>query len=178
MGKVNRFLAERLWLQMILSILLASAVITIIYPGPSVASTIVRTAVMSVGAVGVILAVRGKEKRAAGGTTGRLVSLDAQLRKGEVPAGPTEREAMRELVGQRLHRTRHRRLALAGMTALWGGVVTLTAFTFGLRQTVGLTLLGVAFIAWLVLHGRLQIQRMHRMREALDDSARTAGRPV
>ncbi|WP_189216380.1 MULTISPECIES: hypothetical protein [Streptomyces] len=171
MERVNTFLAERPWLQVALSVLAASALVLIIFPGESASSALFRTASASVGGVGVLVFFRRKEKRAAGGTTNRLVSLDAKLRKGEVPAEPAEREAMRDLIGQRLHRMRHRVPALVTLVVLFGATTAMTAVTFGPRETVGLALLSVVFIGWLSWYGGVQIRRMHRMRDALDDTA-------
>jgi hypothetical protein len=74
---------------------------------------------------------------------------------------------MRELVDQRLHRTRHRVAAQLVLAVMWTTLVILMALTAGLGQTIGMTVFAVAFLTWLVLYGNLQHRRLHTMREAL-----------
>lgn len=167
MERINTYLAKHLWAQMLLSVLAASVLIMLVFPGRSFLSVVVRTAVTSVGVIAVIAAARRKEKRASGGSTDRMVALDRKLRKGDVPSDPQEREAMRGLVEQRLHRTRHRVLAQVGLTVLVGAVVAATALTAGPRQTVGFTVLSVVFLGWCFLYGNRQHRRLHTMRHAL-----------
>ncbi|MEU6274003.1 hypothetical protein ABZ871_16590 [Streptomyces populi] len=167
MERLSDVLARHLWLQVVLSWVAATAVILLIYPGRSVPGVLVRVAVTSVGAVWVAVRVRSKEKRATGGSTAGWVALDRQLRTGEAPADPERREAMRELVDRRLHRTRHRKTALALLTVLFGAVVALTALTAGLRQTLGFALLAVAFLTWAFISGSRHRQRLLHMRDLL-----------
>ncbi|MEU3792449.1 hypothetical protein AB0F07_22035 [Streptomyces fructofermentans] len=167
MGKLSDVLARHLWLQVVLSWVAATAVILLIYPGRSVAGVLARIAVTSVGAVWIAVRVRSREKRAAGGSAADLVSLDRQLRTGEVPAEPKRREAMRTLVDRRLHRTRHRGVALVLLAVLLTAVVVLTALTAGLRQTLGLSLFTVVFGTWAVVGGNRQQRRLLQMRERL-----------
>lgn len=170
MERVNAFVSRHLWLQFLLSVLVASGLVLLLFPGRSVASVLVRMALTSLAGIAVVIAVRRKEKRAAGSTDG-LVALDRGLRRGEVPTAPEERQAMRDLVEQRLHRTRHRIAAQIFLAVLFAAVVVLTALTSGARQTVGFTVFGVAFMGWLVLYANLQHRRLRSMREALVSGA-------
>ncbi|MGV9273264.1 hypothetical protein [Streptomyces griseosporeus] len=174
MERINTYLAKHLWAQMLLSVLAASVLIMVVFPGRSFLSVVVRTAVMSAGGIAAVAAARRKEKRASGGSTDRMVALDRKLRKGDVPTDPEEREAMRGLVEQRLHRTRHRVLAQVGLTVLFGAVVAATALTAGPRQTVGLTVLSIVFLGWCFFYGNRNHRRLLTMRRAL--SADTAAR--
>ncbi|MET7735203.1 hypothetical protein ABZT02_28120 [Streptomyces sp. NPDC005402] len=166
MERVHTLLSRHPWIQFVLSVLLASALVLLLFPERSPGSVLVRMAFTSLGGIAVVLAVRRREKRAAGSTDG-LVSLDRKLRRGEVPTAPEERQAMRDLVEQRLHRTRHRVAAQIFLVVLWGAFVVLTALTAGPRQTLGLAVLGVAFLGWLTLYGNLQHRRLRTMRTAL-----------
>ncbi|MEW2294775.1 hypothetical protein ABZ719_19060 [Streptomyces sp. NPDC006743] len=172
MERVNVFLARHLWVQIALSVLVAAVVITLLYPGRSFLSVVVRTAVISLGGVGVALSARRREKRAAGGTTDGLVSLDRKLRTGEVPSDPRERRAMRELVGQRLHRGRHRVAALVFLGVLFGTITVLTAFTAGPRQTVGMAVITVLFLGSMLYNSRVQTRRLRTMSAALGSESR------
>jgi Flp pilus assembly protein TadB len=164
--RVNTLLSRHLWLRFALSALLASAMVLLLFPEQSTASVLVRVAFASLGGIVVVIAVRRREKRVAGSTDG-LVSLDRKLRRGEAPTTPEERQAMRDLVEQRLHRTRHRVAAQIFLAVLCGAVVVLTALTAGPRQTLGFAVFGVAFLGWLVLQGNLQQRRLRTMRTAL-----------
>ncbi|WP_225877345.1 hypothetical protein [Streptomyces resistomycificus] len=157
---------------------MAAAVIMVLFPGDSALSVVARTAVTSLGALVVLIVVRSREKRATGGSSGDVVSLDTRLREGDVPEAPEEREAMRALVEQRLHRTRHRRAALAFLGVMSGGIVVLTALTSGPRASAGLAVFSLAFLAWIFGYGRVQIRRLHRMREALAPREAPAPRAV
>ncbi|WP_312038259.1 hypothetical protein [Streptomyces galbus] len=168
-GRVGRFLGRHLWLQVVLSLLAASALIMLLFPERSFASVLVRTAVTSVGAIAVLVARRRKEKRAAGGSADDLVSLDLRLRNGEVPEAPQERRAMRDLVAQRLHRTRHRRTALVLLGVLFGGLTVLMALTRDVRQSIGFGVLTVVFVGWMAYQGKVQDRRLRTMRAALGD---------
>ncbi|PSM45181.1 hypothetical protein C6Y14_03650 [Streptomyces dioscori] len=166
MERVNTLLGKHIWLQFVLSVLAGSALIVLLFPGPSVLSVVIRTTVISVGGIAAVLLARRKEKRAAGSTDG-LVVLDRKLRKGDVPTDPPERDGMRALVTQRLHRTRHRKPALVFLTVLFVSVTVLTAATGGLRQTIGLALLTVVFIGCGIYNSSLQQRRLHAMDAAL-----------
>ncbi|MFD9981691.1 hypothetical protein ACFWZJ_15100 [Streptomyces massasporeus] len=167
MERVNSYLGKHLWLQVLLSVLVAGAVVWLLFPERSPASVVTRVAVASLGGVVVVMVVRRKEKRAAGGSADDLVSLDRMLRRGEVPTDPQARRAMRDLVDQRLHRTRHRVAAQIVLAVMWATLVVLMALTAGLRQTLSMTVLAGAFLTWLVLYGNLQHRRLRTMREAL-----------
>ncbi|MEW2258419.1 hypothetical protein [Streptomyces sp. NPDC047869] len=169
MERLTDFLGRHLWVQILLSVLLASALILLLYPSSSAASVLTRTALCSLGGIAVVLTARRREKRAAGGSTDRLVGLDGRLRRGEVPTDPAEREAMRALVEQRLHRTRHRVAAQVVLALLFCAVTAGTALTAGPRQTLGFGLLTVVFLGWFVPYGNLQHKRLCRMRAALAD---------
>ncbi|MFE9680301.1 hypothetical protein [Streptomyces sp. NPDC006285] len=175
MERVNTFLGKHVWLQFALSVLAASALVALLFPGDSVLSVVSRTALMSVGGIAVLLVVRRKEKRAAGSTDG-LVVLDRKLRRGDVPVDPAEREAMRELVDQRLHRTRHRVAALVLIGVLFGSVTVLTALTGGLRATIGFALFTVVFLGWMIADSSTQRRRLNTMDAALK-STRPAPQP-
>ncbi|MFJ2262958.1 hypothetical protein ACIOKD_32410 [Streptomyces sp. NPDC087844] len=170
MERVNTLLGKHVWLQFVLSVLVGSALIVLLFPGPSVLSVVIRTTVISVGGIAAVLVARRKEKRAAG-STDSLVVLDRKLRKGDVPTDPAERDAMRALVAQRLHRTRHRVPALVLLTVLFCSVTLLTAATGGQRQTIGVALLTVVFVGWGISNSSLQ---QHRLR-AMDAALRSEG---
>ncbi|MFH8800904.1 hypothetical protein ACH4F6_15085 [Streptomyces sp. NPDC017936] len=177
MERVNHFFGKHLWLQVVLSVLVACACVLLLFPERSVASVLTRTAFASLGGVAVLIAVRRKEKRAAGGSADSLVSLDEKLRRGEVPTAPQQRQAMRDLVEQRLHRIRHRRVAQGFLALLFCAVVVLTALTAGPRQTLGMALFSGGFLIWLVLYGNLQHKRLRSMHEALTADGAVQDRP-
>ncbi|MEU9733150.1 hypothetical protein [Streptomyces sp. NPDC048002] len=176
MQRVNSFLARHLWAQFALSVLAAAALITLLYPGRSFLSVVLRTAVLSVGGICVLLAVRRKEKRAAGGRTDDLVSLERHLRTGEPPADARGRAAMSDLVEQRLHRTRHRGAALVFLAVLFTSVTVLTGLTAGPRQTIGMAALTVVFMGWMLHQSRTQNRRLRAMRAALRSESPDAAR--
>ncbi|WP_406835666.1 hypothetical protein ACICHK_03790 [Streptomyces sp. AHU1] len=167
MEKLSNVLARHLWLQVALSWAAATAIVLLIYPGRSALGVLARIAVTSVGAVWVAVRIRSREKRTTGGSTAGLVALDQHLRTGEAPTGPERREAMRELVKRRLHRTRHHKAALALLAVLFSAVVALTALTAGVRQTVGFALLTVAFLIWAAVSGNRQRRRLLHMQNLL-----------
>ncbi|MFI6809039.1 hypothetical protein ACIBO6_29225 [Streptomyces luteogriseus] len=167
MERVTSQLGKHLWLQVVLSVLVAGAVVWLLFPERSLVSVVTRLVVASMGGVVVLLVVRRKEKRAVGGSADGLVSLDRMLRRGEVPTDPQARQAMRDLVDQRLHRTRHRVAAQIVLAVMWATLVLLMALTAGLSETLGMTVFAGVFLTWLVLHGNLQHRRLHTMREAL-----------
>ncbi|MFI1377226.1 hypothetical protein ACH4UY_35150 [Streptomyces longwoodensis] len=175
-GRVGRFLGRHLWLQVVLSLLAACALIMLLFPERSFASVLVRTAGTSVGAIAVLVARRRKEKRAAGGSADDLVSLDLRIRNGEVPEAPHERRAMRDLVAQRLHRMRHRRMGLVLLGVLFGGLTVFMALTQDARQSIGFGVLTVVFLGWMAYQGKVQDRRLRTMRAALGDDG-PEGRP-
>ncbi|MGW0422046.1 hypothetical protein [Streptomyces sp. NPDC003015] len=167
MERVNSFLGKHLWVQVGLSLLVACAMVLLLSPGRSIASALLYVAFGSIGGFGVVLAVRRREKRAAGGSVDDLVSLDRKLRRGEVPAAPQERQAMRDLVEDRLRRGRHRVAAQVGLAVMCCAVVVATALTATLPQTLGTALFAGVFLGWLVLYGNLQHRRLRTMRAKL-----------
>ncbi|MFF9765440.1 hypothetical protein ACF1GT_02250 [Streptomyces sp. NPDC014636] len=167
MRGLRLLLARHLWLQLVLSVLVASALIMLLFPGRSVLSVLVRTAVMSVGAVAVVLNRRRKEKRAASGSTDDVVALDDKLRRSEVPSAPEERRAMGDLVAQRLHRMRHRVAALVGLAVLFTAVTVLMVLTGTVRQAIGFAVLTVVFIGWNIHRSNIQHRRLCAMEGAL-----------
>jgi Flp pilus assembly protein TadB len=169
--RVNAFLGKHVWVQVLLSLLVACVVVLLLSPERSVASALLYVVFASVGGVGVMLAVRRREKRAAGGSVDRLVSLDRKLRRGEVPTAPQERQAMRDLVEQRLHRSRHRVAAQVLLAVMCCAVVVLTALTASLPQTLGMGLFAGVFLGWLVLYGNRQHRRLRTMRTELTAEA-------
>ena len=171
MERVNAFLGKHVWVQVVLSLLVACAVVLLLSPERSVASALLYVVFASVGGVGVMLAVRRREKRAAGGSVDRLVSLDRKLRRGEVPTAPQERQAMRDLVEQRLHRSRHRVAAQVLLAVLFCAGVVLTALTASLPQTLGMGVFAGVFLGWLVLYGNRQHRLLRAMRTELTAEA-------
>ncbi|WP_329228142.1 hypothetical protein [Streptomyces canus] len=171
MERVNSFLGKHLWVQVVLSLLVACAVVLLLSPERSIASALLYVVFASVGGVGVMLVVRRREKRAVGGSVDGLVSLDRKLRRGEVPTAPQERQAMRDLVEQRLHRTRHRVAAQVVLAVLFCAVVALTALTASLPQTLGMVLFAGVFLGWLVLYGNRQHRRLRAMHTELTAEA-------
>jgi uncharacterized membrane protein len=169
MERVSAFLGRHVWLQLVLSVLAASALVMLLFPGRSVLSVLVRTTVTSLGGIGVVLARRRREKRAAGGSAGDLVALDLKLRHGEVPTAPKERAAMGDLVAQRLRRTRHRVAALVGLAVVFTAVTALMALTGTVRQAVGYAVLTVVFVGWRIHGSNVQHRRLCAMRAALED---------
>ncbi|MEV5881788.1 hypothetical protein AB0L74_03515 [Streptomyces sp. NPDC052020] len=167
MERVNSYLGKHLWAQIVLSLLVASAVSMLLFPGRSFGTVLVRTAVIAAGGMAIMMAMRRKEERAAGGSADRLVTLERKLRKGDVPVDPRERRAMRDLVERRLHRTRHRVAAQVFLVVLFCAVVMATAATSGPRQTIGLAVFSGAFLSWLIHYGNRQHRRLRTMRDAL-----------
>jgi Flp pilus assembly protein TadB len=169
--RVNSFLGKHVWVQVVLSVLVACAVVLLLSPERSIASVPLYVVFSSVGGVGVMLAVRRREKRAAGGSVDRLVSLDRKLRRGEVPTAPQERRAMRDLVEDRLHRSRHRVAAQVLLAVMCCAAVVATALTASLPQTLGMGLFAGVFLGWLVLYGNRQHRRLRAMRTELTAEA-------
>lgn len=167
MERLNSYLGKHLWAQIVLTLLVASAVSMLLFPGRSFGTVLVRTAVVSAGGIAIMIAMRRKEERAAGGSADRLVTLERKLRKGDVPTDPRERRAMRDLVEQRLHRTRHRVTAQVFLVVLFCAVVTAVAATSGPRQTVGVAVFSGVFLSWLVFYGNRQHRLLRTMRDAL-----------
>jgi Flp pilus assembly protein TadB len=171
--RIDSYLGKHLWAQIVLSLLVASAVSMLLFPERSFGTTLVRTAVISAGGIAIMVAMRRKEERAAGGSADRLVTLERKLRKGDVPVDPQERRAMRGLVEQRLHRTRHRVAAQVFLVVLFCAAVMATAATSGPRQTIGLAVFSGAFLSWLIFYGNRRHRRLRTMRDAL--AAETSG---
>ncbi|WP_420037123.1 hypothetical protein ACN2WE_37260 [Streptomyces sp. cg28] len=177
MERVNVFLARHLWVQLLLGVLAGAVVVQLLYPQGSFGAVLIRTVFTSFGGVCFVLVMRRKERRAAGSTDG-LISLDRRLRTGDVPSDPGERQAMRRLVDQRLHRTRHRKAALAFLTVLFVGVTVGTAFTAGPRQTIGMAIVTVVFLSWMSYISSLQNRRLHAMDAALAGAPSGIGSPA
>ncbi|MEU6843395.1 hypothetical protein ABZ930_16135 [Streptomyces sp. NPDC046716] len=177
MERVHVFLARHFWAQLLLGVLAGAVLVQLLYPQGSFGAVLIRTAVTSVGGVCVALVMRRKERRAAGSTDG-LVSLDRRLRTGDVPSDPAERQAMGRLVDQRLHRTRHRKAALALLAFMFVAITVLTGFTAGPRQTIGFAILTVVFLSWMSYIGSLQNRRLHTMDAALGGSPSGIGSPA
>ncbi|MGY0488914.1 hypothetical protein [Streptomyces sp. WG-D5] len=169
MERVNDFLSKHLWLQLLLAVLGGALLVQLLYPQGSFAAVLMRSAVTCTGAVGIALAVRRKEKRAAGSTDG-LISLERRLRTGETPTEPGERQAMRNLVDQRLHRGRHRKAACVFLALMFVSITVLTGFTADARRTIGFAVLTVVFIGWLTWVSSLQHRRLRTMDAALREA--------
>ncbi|MFI0237979.1 hypothetical protein [Streptomyces sp. NPDC016845] len=171
MERLNTFLTKHLWAQYALSVLLGAVLIQLLYPGRSFPEIVARLAFVSLGGLAVIFSVRRRDQKAAGGTDG-LVSLDQRLRRGDPPADPEERQAMRELVDQRLYRSRHRVAAFIVLAVMFVTITVLTGLTAAPRQTIGFAVLTVVFLGGLTYTGNRQTRRLRAMDEAL--RARTA----
>ncbi|MEV8596228.1 hypothetical protein ACIHFC_32400 [Streptomyces sp. NPDC052013] len=167
MERINIFLGRHAWAQVLLTVLMACAVMLLMSPGEPPLVVLTRAAVMSVGAVAVLLVLRAGEKRAARGSADRLVTLDRYLRRGEIPSSPTDREAMLDLVEQRLHRTRHRRPALVVLYLMHALLVVAPLMLGNVRQALVIGLLGAVALPLLTWQGGRQIRRLRDMREAL-----------
>ncbi|MGC0379512.1 hypothetical protein [Streptomyces sp. SAI-229] len=170
MERLNTFLGRRTWAQVLLVVLLGWAVIMLMSPGEPALVVLARSAVTSVGAVAVLLVLRAREKRAAGGSGDRLVTLDRRLRHGEIPSSPTDREAMLGLVEQRLHRTRHRRPALAVLCLMYALLVAAPLLLGQVRQALVLGLLGAVVLPLLTWQGGRRVRRLREVRAALRGS--------
>ncbi|MFF3847810.1 hypothetical protein [Streptomyces sp. NPDC002328] len=177
LGEPDSFLGKRPCLQVVLSIAVASAVLLLLFPGQSVLGVVVRVAVSSLGGIAVMVLVRRREQRAAGGSADRLVSLDRKLRRGVVPSAPQERQAMRDLVEQRLRRSRHRVAAQVFLAVMFCAVVVLAAVTASTRQTIGMALFSGAFLGWLVLYGSRRHRRLRAMRTKLAGGTASNAQP-
>ncbi|WP_299529948.1 hypothetical protein [uncultured Streptomyces sp.] len=171
MDRIDDFVAERLWLQVVLSALLAPALIMVISPGESPAAVLLRVGAATVTGAFVVAARQRKERRATGATATGVRSLERRLRSGEPPTDPAERSAMRRLVDERLHRTRHAAAALVGLSLMFAAVAVLAAVTAGARQGFGFAVFTVVFVGWLSRYGSLQRRRLRAMREALGPAA-------
>jgi hypothetical protein len=80
--RIDSYLGKHLWAQIVLSLLVASAVSMLLFPERSFGTTLVRTAVISAGGIAIMVAMRRKEERAAGGSADRLVTLERKLLRG------------------------------------------------------------------------------------------------
>ncbi|MEU6389672.1 hypothetical protein [Streptomyces sp. NPDC046939] len=174
MERLNTYLTKHLWAQYAVSVLLGAVLVQLLYPGRSFPEIVARLAVISLGGLAVILSVRRRERRAAGGTDG-LVTLDQRLRRGEPPTDPEERRAMRVLVDQRLHRSRHRVAAFVVLALMFVTITVLTGLTAGTRQTVGFAVLTVVFLGWTAYAGNRQTRRLRAMDAALRGEASETG---
>ncbi|MBL1082369.1 hypothetical protein JK359_10300 [Streptomyces actinomycinicus] len=168
MLRIRVFLARHVGVQLVLSILAASALIMLLFPGRSVLSVLVRTTITSVGAVAVVLAQRRRERRAAGGSVDDVVALGLKLRRGEVPSAPDERRAMRALVAQRLHRMRHRVPALVLLAFLFTAGTLLTVLTGSPLQAVAFGVFAVLCVGWSIHNSNVQHRRLRSMEAALN----------
>ncbi|MGC5000198.1 hypothetical protein [Streptomyces sp. DT195] len=182
MRRINDFFIRHSWVSIVLGVVAASVLTWMLYPGRSPGATVVRACLYSVAGVAAVLARRRKEKRFAGGSTERLVSVEQHLRTGEVPSDPEEREAMREIVDRRLHQTRHRVVGLVFLAVLFAGATVLFGLTGGPLRTVGLAVFGVVFMGWLTWNSNRQTRRLRTMRDAMRSgsphgSAQAAGLP-
>ncbi|MFF5158276.1 hypothetical protein ACFY3N_18895 [Streptomyces sp. NPDC000348] len=175
MERFTTFFGRHVWAQVLLVVLLGWAVIMLMSPGEPALVVLVRAAVTSVGAVAVLLVLRAREKRAAGGSGDRLVTLDRRLRHGEIPSSPADREAMLNLVEQRLHRTRHRRPALVGLYLMYALLVTAPLLLGDVRQALVCGLLGAITLPLLTWQGGRQVRRLHEVRETLRKGTDGAG---
>lgn len=170
MERLNTFFGRHIWAQVLLVVLLGWAVIMLMSPGEPPLVVLARSAVTSVGAVAVLLVLRAREKRAAGGSGDRLVTLDRRLRHREIPSSPADREAMLDLVEQRLHRTRHRRPALAVLCLMYALLVAAPLLLGQVRQALVLGLLGAIILPLLTWQGGRQVRRLREVRETLRGS--------
>ncbi|MER8018204.1 hypothetical protein ACIQ7S_15160 [Streptomyces griseoluteus] len=168
MGRINEFFIRNVWAAVVLGVVAASLVTWVLFADRSFGTVLVRTCFYSVAGIAVALARRRKEKRAAGGSLDRLVRVEQSLRTGEVPSAPEDRAAMREIVGRRLHQTRHRVAALIFLVALFAGIAVLVGLTARPPQTIAFVVFGVAFLGWMVWSGNRQDRRLRTMRDALD----------
>lgn len=167
MERINTFFGRHVWAQVLLTVLLGSAVITLMSPGEPPLVVLTRAAVMSACSVAFLLMLRAREVRAARGSADRLVTLDRRLRRGEIPSSSTDRDAMLELVEQRLHRTRHRRPALVALYLMWALLVVASLLLGNVRQALICGILGAVVLPLLTWHGGRQIRRMRDVRETL-----------
>ncbi|WP_333768977.1 hypothetical protein [Streptomyces sp. IBSBF 2435] len=170
MRRIKDLFARHLWLQFTAAWLLAAAFVLLLNPGRSPLGVLVRVVACSLGAVWMTVRRRQRERAVAGGSADELVVLDHMLRRGEVPQDAERRHAMRELVDQRLNRTRHRKSALVFIAALLIAVVVLSAFTSSLWHTIGFGVFSAVFFAYLYLVGGATLHRLQRMRDALADT--------
>jgi hypothetical protein len=166
MERVDEYFSRHLWLQVAASWAAATGLVLVLFPGHSVIGVVIRVVVCSAAGVWAALRHRHREQKAAGGTDG-LLRLERLLRRGEAPSDPQQRQAMRELVDRRLHRTRHRRSALTVMAVLLAGVTALTAAASGLWHTLAFGAYSVAFFLYLYFGGRLGVRQLHQMRRML-----------
>ncbi|MEW2074407.1 MULTISPECIES: hypothetical protein [unclassified Streptomyces] len=175
MERLNTFLGRHIWAQILLVVLLGWAVIMLMSPGEPALVVLARAAVTSVGAVAVLLVLRAREKRVAGGSGDRLVTLDRRLRHGEIPSSPADREAMLDLAEQRLRRTRHRRPALAVLYLMYALLVAAPLLLGNVRQALVCGLLGAVCLPLLTWQGGRQVRRLREVRETLRGSRGGAG---
>ncbi len=164
MGRLNVWLTHHMWAQIALMVLAAWTLIAIISPDTASVELLYRVAASAAAVTGILLMYRRRERRAAGGTARHYAKLDHELKRGRVPEDPAERQAMRNLVAQRLRTTRHHRLALALLYALFASLLTATLVTGDTREIVGLGVLSVAFLGWVTwysTHQRRLLKHLH-----------------
>ncbi|OKK16202.1 hypothetical protein AMK16_26270 [Streptomyces sp. CB00455] len=167
MRAVNVWLAEHVWAQVLLTVALSTTVIMVISPGRSPLEVLLPVATASLGGLGIFLARRRKEQRAARTSTREWASLDDRLRHGEVPQEADERASMRRLVQQRAHTTRHRRLALAFLYVLFLGITVLVGASSGIRQSLAFGLFSLVFLTWATWQSLRQRRVLQEMTRAL-----------
>ncbi|MET9801009.1 hypothetical protein [Streptomyces sp. NPDC006368] len=173
MKRLDVWLTEHLWAQVVLSVVAATALIMLISPGHTWGETLVRVAVVSLGGVVVLVVRRRKEKRTTGGSDATVATLDRKLRRGEVPREPAEREAMAKLVAQRLHATRHRRAALVLLYVMFATLAVAVTATTDARSAIGYGLFSVVFLGWMTWSAARQHRLLRHMAEAVDTGAVT-----
>ncbi|MBY8880853.1 hypothetical protein [Actinacidiphila acidipaludis] len=98
------------------------------------------------------------------------------IRKGQVPTDPARRDAMRDLVDQRLHRTRHRKTALVVMAVLLTAVAASTFFTTSPPRAAAYCVFSAASFAYLVVVGGAALHRLRRLRDSLGATAQGTDR--
>ncbi|MFF8544972.1 hypothetical protein ACF060_32350 [Streptomyces werraensis] len=116
-------------------------------PGEPPLVDLARAAVMSVGAVAVPLVLRAREKRAARSSADRLVILEAAA-PGRPPSSPADRETMRDLVEQRLHRPRRRKPALVMLCLMYTLLVTVLLLLDSGREVPVHGVLTLPLLTW------------------------------
>ncbi|MER5779996.1 hypothetical protein ABT144_37990 [Streptomyces sp. NPDC002039] len=168
MRALNKWLAAHLWAQALFMVAIGAGVILLLSPGQSPVEAVVRAAVGAVGALGVLLLVRRRERRAAGGVSNEeYVSLDDRLRHNQVPESADERATMGRLVQERLRATRHRRAALVFLALMFTAIVVLVGFTASGLQTVVFALFAAGFMGWMTWTAARQHRVLLRMAATL-----------
>ncbi|MEO3749150.1 hypothetical protein [Streptomyces sp. B6B3] len=164
MGRLTSWLTQHMWAQIALMVLVAWTLILIISPDTASAETLYRVAGSAIAVTGIVLVFRRRERRAAGGSARHYATLDHALKRERVPDDPAERRALRNLVAQRLRTTRHHRMALVLLYALFASLVAATLATGDVREIVGFGALSAGFLGWITwysTHQRRLLKRMH-----------------